>query len=145
PGDETRQQIESSPAGKVFLLVQLHPSSALPMRRAPHETLRHCKDRYRQCTRSDTPLREHRDKVFQPRSFNRLAITFAAVAPAPVAPLIVGAKGFDTSPTPNTIGTFVSCRPFTTKNPFSSVSSWFLNSSVFGSTPIRISTPRTAI
>ena len=42
-------------------------------------------------------------------AFNRAAIIFAAVAPAPVAPLIVGALGFETSPTANTIGTLVSC------------------------------------
>ncbi len=48
-------------------------------------------------------------------ALNRLAITFAAVAPAPVAPLIVGATGFETSPTANTIGTFVSCWLFTTR------------------------------
>src|SRR5688572_18217296 len=44
---------------------------------------------------------------------NRAAITFAAVAPAPVAPLIVGAIGFETSPIANTIGTLVSCSLFT--------------------------------
>src|SRR5215470_17052465 len=42
-------------------------------------------------------------------TLSRLAITFAAVAPAPVALLIVGATGFETSPTAKTIGTFVSC------------------------------------
>src|ERR1051325_3917755 len=46
-------------------------------------------------------------------ALNRAAITFAAVAPAPVALLIVGASGFETSPTANTIGTFVSCVLFT--------------------------------
>jgi hypothetical protein len=40
-------------------------------------------------------------------------MTFAAVAPAPVALLIVGASGFEISPTAKTIGTSVSCRLFT--------------------------------
>ena len=43
------------------------------------------------------------------RVFNRAAITLAAVAPAPVALLTVGANGFDTSPIAKTIGTLVSC------------------------------------
>ena len=41
--------------------------------------------------------------------FNRDAITFVAVAPAPTAPLIVGASGFATSPTAKTFSTLVSC------------------------------------
>jgi hypothetical protein len=44
----------------------------------------------------------------------REAITFAAVAPAPAALLIVGANGFDTSPMANTLTTSVSCWLFTT-------------------------------
>jgi hypothetical protein len=40
---------------------------------------------------------------------NRAAITFATVAPAPVALLIVGESGFETSPIAKTNGTFVSC------------------------------------
>jgi len=47
--------------------------------------------------------------LFSHRAFSREAITFAAVAPAPVALLIVGACGFETSPTANTIDTLVSC------------------------------------
>src|SRR3954464_2577011 len=38
---------------------------------------------------------------------SRDAITFAAVAPAPTAPLIVGASGFATSPMPKTLFTLV--------------------------------------
>jgi len=40
---------------------------------------------------------------------SRAAITFAAVAPPPTAPAIVGASGFATSPTANTFATLVSC------------------------------------
>src|ERR671938_367227 len=47
-------------------------------------------------------------------SFNLAAITFAAVAPAPTAPLIVGASGLETSPTAKTLPTLVSCSPVTT-------------------------------
>src|SRR5437763_13061234 len=39
----------------------------------------------------------------------REAITFAAVAPAPTAPAIVGASGFATSPIAKTLATLVSC------------------------------------
>src|SRR5690242_820454 len=77
-------------------------------------------------------------------AFNRAAITFAAVAPAPAALLIVGASGFETSPTAKTIGTLVSCVLLTLMKFFSSVSSWSRNNGVFGSTPMRIRTPRTA-
>src|SRR5690242_1307112 len=42
-------------------------------------------------------------------ALSRDAMTFAAVAPAPVALLIVSASGFETSPTAKTIGTLVSC------------------------------------
>src|ERR1043166_6432455 len=37
------------------------------------------------------------------------AITFAAVAPAPTAPAIVGASGLATSPIAKTLATLVSC------------------------------------
>ena len=40
---------------------------------------------------------------------NREAMTFAAVAPVPVAVLMVGDNGLATSPTANTKGTVVSC------------------------------------
>src|SRR5207244_12080632 len=43
--------------------------------------------------------------------FKRAAITFAAVAPAPVAPLIVGASGWETSPIAKTLGALVSWSP----------------------------------
>src|SRR5262245_17659003 len=47
------------------------------------------------------------------REINREAMTFAAVAPAPTALLIVGDAGFETSPAANTKGTLVSCSLFT--------------------------------
>lgn len=47
-------------------------------------------------------------------TFNLAAITFAAVAPAPHAPLMVGASGLETSPTAKTFPTLVSCSPVTT-------------------------------
>ena len=39
----------------------------------------------------------------------RAAMAFATVAPAPTAPLMVGASGFDTSPTAKTFSMFASC------------------------------------
>ena len=41
-------------------------------------------------------------------------MTLAAVAPAPAAPLTVGASGFETSPTAKTISALVSCMALTT-------------------------------
>src|SRR5215470_17052466 len=52
----------SLPGETVFLLAQLRPSNALPTHRARRETRPRCKDRCRQCTRSDTPQYERRDK-----------------------------------------------------------------------------------
>src|SRR5688500_17016299 len=60
--------------------------------------------------RDTEPRRLHGEKIQRPVRpiVKRAAITLAAVAPPPAAPLMVGASGFETSPIANANGTFVS-------------------------------------